>query len=211
MDIKRLHVALKLSTFIIGLLVLAISSSGCASKETRGADIGQRFDEKEYDRLIKKNTQHTQQYEGFYNKFELYATFIKSEVQTALLQKKSDTFQWDAKRAQIEREKMFQENSTQTKFALSFYTPSTRLNDLHKSNSVWKIYLESGGQRYDGHVTRRNGKFEEFQGFFPYHTRWSIAYDVSFNVPLSAVEKAPATFILSGIPGTAKLQFEREE
>ena len=41
--------------------------------------------------------------------------------------------------AQAEREKMMQENSTLTKFSLSFYIPSARLNDLHKSSSIWKI------------------------------------------------------------------------
>lgn len=156
---------------------------------------------------MKKNTRHDLQYEGVYNKFEVYATFINSDVQTAILQRRSDSLQWDTKHAQLEREKLFQESATQTKFALSFYVPSTRLNDLHKGSSIWKIYLLSGGERYVGKATKRNGKLEEISAIYPYHNRWSVAYDVTFNVPVPVIETKPATLIITSTQGTAKLQF----
>lgn len=189
--------------FCFSLFVL----SACAHHEPRGADIGTRIDSQDYDQLIDKFTRHDVQYDGFYNKFELYVTFINSEVQAAFIQKRSDIFQWDLKQAQAEREKMMQENSTQTKFALSFFVPSTRLNDLNKGSSIWKIYLEANGQRYEGRATKRNGKLEEIRAMFPHHNRWSTPYEITFNVPLSGIEGAPVKFIIASSQGKAVLDF----
>jgi hypothetical protein len=203
---------LKLAQMAFALFVSSLILNGCSTIEKTdgktGADIGQRFDETSYENLIYANTQHEVRYEGFYNKFEIYATFLNSKVQSAILQKRSDAFQWDARQAQNEREKMFQENTTQTKFQISFFTPSVRINDLHKGNSIWKIYLESNGQRYEGKAKRVNNKLEDVAAIFPYHNRWSIAYEVIFPVPLSAVESGPVTFVISSTQGSAKLDFK---
>lgn len=190
---------------IVSILALQLAACGHAKK---GAEITERINESNYDDLINRYTKHDTQYDGFYNRFELYATFLNSNTQAAILQKRSDVLEWDQKQAQSEREKMFQENSTLTKFALSLFTPSVRLNDLHKGTSIWKIYLEAGGQRYEGKAMKRNGKLEDIRAIYPYHNRWSTAYDVSFNVPLSVVEKGPITFVLTSSQGTSTLKFE---
>jgi hypothetical protein len=192
---------------LFALMPSIVMLTGCASKEIQGADISTRLDDSSYEKLLDKHTRHDVQYDGVYNKFELYATFINSDVQSAILQKKSDIYQWDTRQAQSEREKMFQENSTQTKFALSFFTPTPRLNDLHKGATIWKIYLDVNGQRYVGKATKRNGKLEDLSAIFPKHNRWSVPYDIVFNVPLSGAEQGQATFIITGSQGTSTLKF----
>lgn len=189
------------------LCALLFLVTACASSEKEASTAISKVDSVQYKDVIKKYTRHDTQYEGFYNKFEVHATFINSEVQSALVQKMSDSLQWDTQQTQKERENFFQESTTQTKFALSFYVPSVRLNDLHKGTSIWKVYLVSGGERYEGKVSRRNGKLENIQALYPYHNRWMVAYDVSFNIPLSGAESAPVTLVLSSTQGTAKLQY----
>jgi hypothetical protein len=85
--------------------------------------------------------------------------------------------------------------------------PSVRLNDLHKGASIWKIYLEANGQRYEGKASRRNGKLEDIQASFPYHNRWSVPYEVVFKVPLTAVEQGTVRFILTSSQGTSKFEY----
>lgn len=194
-------------THFIFALLFSLFQISCASTTKSGADVGGRMSDGEYESLIKKNTRHDLQYDGFYNKFEVHATFINTEVQTALLQKMSDTFSWKEFEAQKERDKMFQENAKQTKFALSFFVPSVRLNDLHKGTSIWKIYLEVDGERYDGRTTRRNGKLEDIQAQLPYHNRWSVPYDVAFNIPLSGVEGKSITLVITSSQGTSRLSY----
>ncbi len=200
------------------LFVCLLMQLGCANKPTAtaGGDAGAdpmaseaELDARGYNDLILRNTRHDQQYDGVYNKFEVYATFLNSRVQTAVLKKKGEAFQWSAKQLQTEREKLFQENSTQTKFALSFYVPSVRLNDLNKGSSIWKVYLEAGGQRYEGKASRRTTKLEDIISMFPYHNRWSTAYELVFTVPLSGVEVPgqPVTFIITSMQGTISLKY----
>ena len=181
--------------------------SGCTTQEKQGADIGARMSDSEYTSVIDQNTRHFVKYEGFYQKFEIYATFVNSNVQSAMLQRLSDTKLWGPAEAQKERERMFQENTTQTKFVISFFVPSTRLNDLHKGASIWEIYLESNGQKYRGKAMRRNGKLEDIQSIIPYHNRWSIPYDITFDTPLSGVESGSAKFIITSSQGAAELAF----
>jgi hypothetical protein len=192
------------------LLLITLSlifMTGCASRTKNGAEIGSRLDERTYNDLIMRNTRHDIQYDGFYNKFEIYATFLNTQTQAAILQKNSDVYQWDTAEAQRQREKVFQENSTETRFAVSFFVPSVRLNDLHKGASIWKIYLEANGQRYEGKASRRNGKLEDIQASFPYHNRWSVPYEVVFKVPLTAVEQGTVRFILTSSQGTSKFEY----
>jgi hypothetical protein len=118
--------------------------------------------------LIEKYTRHDLQYDGVYNRFEAYATFLNSDTQATILQKRSDVLEWDQAQAQKERERLFQENATQTKFFLSFFVPSVKLNDLHKGTSIWKLYLEAGGKRYEGKVMKHNGKVEDINSIYPY-------------------------------------------
>lgn len=190
--------------FLILLFIFAVV--GCSSSP-KGAEIGPRLDDKKYAAVIEKNTRHDVRYEGFYNKYEMYVTFLNSDTQAAWLQRLSDVRQWDIAQAQKERDKMFQENSTQTKFILSLFVPSPRLNDLHKGSSIWEIYFESNGKRYKGRATRRNGKLEDIQSLLPYHNRWSVIYDVVFDIPLSGAESGPAKFILTSSQGTSTLEF----
>lgn len=204
------------------LLLASLSlQAGCASKSSLGKTstdfattesptlIGTKLNSHNFAALIDQNTRHDQQYDGFYNKFEIYATFLNSNVQSAILQKKSEALNWDAKQAQTEREKLFQENSNQTKFAVSFFVPSVRLNDLHKKASIWRVYLDVGGKRYEGRVLKRNGKLEDIQTLFNYHSRWSVAYDIIFDIPLSGVEgqNAPVNFVLTSTQGAIYLKF----
>jgi hypothetical protein len=188
-------------------LISTFGILGCTHNEIQGAEVGTRLDASSYADIIKKYTQHDVRYEGMYNKFEIYATFINTEMQAAKLQKMSDIYQWDIKKAQSERERLFQENSSETKFVISFYVPTGRLNDLNKASSGWKLYLESNGQRYEGHAVRSGQKLEDIQALWPYHNRWSTSYEITFSVPMTAVEKSPVTFIITGSQGKSILKY----
>lgn len=198
------HLKLVFVTFSV-----AIAQLSCSSVEKRaGADIGPRLSPRDYKALLREHTLSEKKYQGLYNTFEVSVIYLNSDVQSALLQKKSDTLQWDQSSAQAERDRMFQEASIQTNFFVSLFTPNRRLNDLHKGNTNWKIYLETEGRRVEGEVTRLSEPIEVLQSYYPAHNRFSIAYIISFPVPQTSVERRSAKFVITSTLGTAELTFD---
>lgn len=189
---------------IIAVVFLTACSTTPKSSEV---SVGPRLSQGEYAKLIEKYSAQDKKYDGFYNIFEAYATLLNTDVQTAVLQKTTDAMQWDARTAQKEREKIFQENSNSTKVFLSFFTPTRRLNDLQKGNTMWKVYLETGGEKYEGKATKKSIPLEALQLMYPYHTRWAIGYDITFPIPLSAVEKNESFLVITSSLGATRLRF----
>ena len=146
-------------------------------------------------------------YSGFYQKAQVQATFLNSEVTQQILKKQLNQLQWSDETLQKEREKAVQKNASQTVFFLSFFTPEKELNDLNKGVSIWKLYLEIDGNRYEGKAKKSNNKYVDTKALFPYHNRWSFAYRVYFDIPLSAVENKNFKFVLTSSQGTSELVF----
>jgi hypothetical protein len=172
--------------FIFCLFGLA----SCGHSPVQNGRIIDPVDESEYKATINKYTRSDRQYSGFYQSYELAGTLITSETSQAILKKRGTYLQWDAKSLSSEREKALQALSTQTTFLFSLYTPERTHNDLNKGTSIWKIYLDADGARYEGKVKKRNEKLVDIIHLFPYHSRWSIAYRVDFDVPTSVVERS---------------------
>lgn len=189
-------------------LVLAFAfTAACASAPKSDSDVGPRLDDIAYRALFEKNSRNDQQYNGFQNTLEIHATFLNSDIQTVILQKNADNLQWDSKTAQQEREKLFQQNSNSTKFFVSFFVPTPRLNDLNKPNSIWKIILEANGEKYPGKAERMKRPLETLQATYPTHTRWGVPYEVTFPVPLSMVENGEVKLIITSNIAASNLKF----
>jgi len=189
-------------------ILLTLSLISCASSQPKSdVEVGPTMSDVEYRTLLEKNTKAHQAYEGFYNTLEVRAVFMNSNVQAAILQKTAETMQWDTKNAQAEREKMFQQNSNSTKFFASFFVPTQRLNRLHKPESVWKIYLEANGERYEGKATKRTEPLEILQAMYPAHSRWAVPYDITFPVPLGVVDNSSVKLIFTSSVAKAELIF----
>jgi hypothetical protein len=189
------------------LLALTFQMACSSTPDTRGADIGERLNDSDYQKLIHKYTDHIKDYKGFHNTFQVYATLVNSEIQSALIQRESDALQWDQDKATNEREKAFQEMSNETKVIVSLYTPTSKYNDLHKGISIWKLYLEANGKRYEGSAMKKDLRLIQLKKLYPYHNRWSQAYEVSFNVPTSVAESSDTKFIMASSLGKAELKF----
>ncbi len=162
----------------------------------------------EYGSLIRKNTTKTNQYAGLYQIFQADMTIENSEVQTATLKQRGYFLQWQQSQYLQEREKMLQENSAYAKFFMRFYSPERDYDDLHKGKTIWRVYLEFNGQRIEGKVKKLTEKFVEIQTIYPHFDRFSTPYEITFNVPMSAVERGPSKVTLTSSIGNAQFEFE---
>lgn len=172
-----------------------------------GPDTVQAMDSSEYDHLIRKHTAHTDQYSGFYQTFQADMTVLTTEVQAASLRQKGAFMQWDQKKFQAEREKALQEANAYSKFFMRFYTPDRDYDDLHKGKTIWKVYLEYSGSRFEGKVSKMSEKVIEVTTLYPHMNRFSTPYEITFNVPMTTVEQGAAKVILTSSLGQAEFSF----
>lgn len=162
----------------------------------------------EYSELVRKNTSKTNQYSGFYQTFQADMTILTNEMKTASLRQQGYLLQWSESQFNTEREKVLQENSAYAKFFLRFYSPERDYDDLAKGEkSIWKVYLDARGQRFEGKVRKMTEKFVELKTIYPFFDRFSTPYEITFNVPMTTIETGPCKVTLASTLGTAEFSF----
>jgi hypothetical protein len=192
---------LSILVFTISLLLSACSSAQKGSGEKRISD-------SEYKSVTEAYTQNKKKYDGFYNRFDASIIFLNTKVQEAVLRRRADYLQWDQNEYLKEREKSFQENSSSTRFFLSFFTPDREQNNLHvPAKSIWKLYLEVDGRRLEGKVRKLTTSPADLQNTFPFFGRFHTPYEVVFEIPTSVAERNPVRLTLTSSQGSAEFDF----
>lgn len=191
---------------LLGLYLL-LALNACTHAPVNEANSVSALSRSAYAELVKKNTRRTDQYSGLYQTFQADVTILTSEVQTEGLKQKALFLQWAPAQYQREREKLTQEGTAYAKFFMRFYSPERDYDDLHKANSIWKVYLEFSGNRFEGKVQRLSDKLIELQTVYPHLDRFSTAYEITFNIPMSTVESGNAKVVLTSSLGNAEFVF----
>jgi hypothetical protein len=189
------------------LIAALLGLAGCATTRSSNDNAIQGLGEYAYASLIKKHTTRTNQYSGFYQTFQADMTILTTEVQSAALKQRGQFLQWDQRQFQNERDKMVQEAAAYSKFFLRFYSPEHDYDDLNKGKTIWKVYLEYNGSRFEGKVKKLAEKYVELQTIYPYLDRFSTPYEIQFNVPMTTIENGECKVILTSSLGTAEFHF----
>ncbi len=192
---------------MVRVLALIFVLTACAQRPILGPDSVEPMDQGEYQRLISRHTASTDQYSGLYQTFQAHVTMLTTEVQSATLRQRASFLQWTQRDFQTEREKAVQEANAYAKFFMRFYSPEHEYDDLHKGKSIWKVFLEYKGNRFEGKVTKVSQKFVELRSIFPYMDRFSTPYEITFNVPMTTIEQNDVKVILTSSLGQAEFNF----
>ena len=190
------------------LLFICLSLfSSCASQPAYNSGTVSSVNKNEYESIINKYTRHDRQYSGLYQTYEVQGTLLNSKVNQILLQKKGFYHQWNGEKVRKEREKVMQSMSSETSLFFSFFTPKREHNDLNKGATIWRVYLEVNGVRYEGHVKKSKDKLVDIKHLFSYHNRWSTPYRVHFKAPMTAVEQTHSKVVFTSSIGTTIFEF----
>lgn len=160
--------------------------------------------------VIDQHTKFFRKYDGLYETFRAHATLLTAATQIAILDKRAAFLQWDTKQLSDEREKSRQEMATQTTVFLQFYAPDTDYNDLNRYNTIWHVYLDVDGHRFEAKIRKAHGKPIEFQAIYPNYDRFSTAYDLTFNISSSDVARRGAKLVLASTLGEGAFVFPAE-
>lgn len=192
---------------LIFIFAILLSLAACSSFPKQSPNVVGAMDETPYTHLVQRNTARTNQYSGFYQTFQADMTMLTSELQNEALKQKARFLGWDQRQYQSERDKMTQESTAYSKFFMRFFTPENDYNDLHKGKSIWRVYLDYGGSRFEGKVKKITDKFVEVQNIYPHLDRFSTPYEITFNVPMATIENGPSKVTLTSSLGTAEFKF----
>ncbi|MNS84398.1 hypothetical protein D3C72_1182220 [compost metagenome] len=161
----------------------------------------------EYVEIIEANSAKARQYSGFYNLLDIEGTLITSAVADGQLDVNTRQFQWDDSKYDSERAKFQERLNRETEIFLAFFTPEKKNDDLTKATTTWKIFLDAGGRRYEGKVTKIKMLPSDIIAIYPFYTRFQTPYSVIFPVPMKSIEGGPIKFTITGPVASVSLNY----
>lgn len=192
-----------LSLFII--LALTVS---CASKVISPSPNIKLITESEYYDTVKRHSRHQQIYSGLYNSIDMTAAVLNTEVTEAQVDQMARVFIWDENKYTQEKANSDGKIRKEAEFFVSFFTPERKHDDLNKNKTLWKIFLDVDGKRYEGKTTKIKLLTEELQSIYPFHNRFSTPYSIVFPVPMKNIEKSNSIKLtITGPVGTSTVDF----
>ncbi|MCM2282750.1 MAG: hypothetical protein NDI61_12995 [Bdellovibrionaceae bacterium] len=196
------------------LLSAVLTLGACATAEKAGEPGGANAmlekgggTQDPYLKVIEQFSEGDSDYQTFYNQFAYKATLVNSPVREATLLKEADYFKWDPQQLATERAKAEKKMETTTEIFMSFFTPERRNDNLTDIKSIWRVYLDVDGKRYQGRAKKAKKLFPELNALFPYHTRWNTPYVLEFDLPTQTPQNAGAKLTVTGPLGTREIDF----
>jgi len=183
---------------------------GCVTSPTGPSELN-LISANEYEATIDKWTRHESIYSGLYNLLEVYVTYNSGKVLFSQLDQNARMYQWD-KSKYLENKAATEKNyNRETEVFVSLYTPERKNNDLQKNKTLWKVFLDANGRRYEGVATKVKSVPGEVQGLYPYYNRFFVPYSVKFPVSALSLEGKKVRFTMTGPVGSISMNFLESE
>jgi hypothetical protein len=196
----------KLAVTFLGVAIFS-TLFACTSAEKKD-EASQNPAVPTYADMIRKHTQFFRKYDGFYEAFRGHATLLSPEVRSTQIQQKAAYLDWDSKKIQMERDKNNQEVASQTTVFLQFYAPVQEYDDLDKINSIWHVYLDVDGRKFEAKIKKAKGKLTDFHALYPEFDNFSTPYNLTFSVSTSDVIRHKTKLILASSLGDGEFTFD---
>ncbi|MBC7371104.1 MAG: hypothetical protein H7326_06035 [Bdellovibrionaceae bacterium] len=194
----------KIGPLLIGFLIFGLAS--CATKTTNDKGLNV-LTEDAYGAVIDKWSDRVENYSGLNNTITVMATLVNSEVVQAQLEHNAHMFQWDQTKMTEETRLANEKAAKQTEVFVSFYSPERKWDDLYKSKTLWKVFLDVNGQRYEGKAVKIKLLTREVQSQYPYHTGYGTPYSITFPVDTKNADGKPVRLVFTGAIGSVTLNF----
>jgi hypothetical protein len=164
--------------------------------------------EDQYEDVIESYSDHTQKYDGPYNVLEVHATILNSHVLEAQSLRQATQFQWDKIKYQSELQAKLDGAKAKTEVFVSFFTPDKKSGDLLRADTLWKTILKTETKELPGTPKKLSLLPVEIKSLYPQYNRWSTGYIITFDTPVTAIEKQNSELVITGPVGAATLKFQ---
>jgi hypothetical protein len=160
-----------------------------------------------YEAAIFSNSAGDEDYNGLYNTFSFKSTVHNATVTLAVLQEQARYYQWEDAKLLDERTRALKTCENNTDIFVSFFTPDHKNDNLADAKTIWRVFLDVGGKRFQGKAKKSKKLLAELQVLYPYHTRWNTPYFMSFPVATEVIDRQPATLTITGPLGSRSVIF----
>ena len=157
--------------------------------------------------MVDKWSDRVEDYSGLNNTITVMATLLNSEMNQAQLEHNARLFQWDQNKMSEEKKLVDEKATKQTDVFVSFYSPERKWDDLYKSKTLWKVFLDVDGQRFEGKAAKVKLLTREIQSLYPYHTGYGTPYVVTFPVATTRTDGKPVRLVFTGSISSVTLSF----
>ena len=165
----------------------------------------------DYSALVERYTVTSKIYDGFYQTLQISTTLMNTAVSRGQLDMKARYYQWSQDQYLAAKSETETSLSRETKFFASVFVPERKHDDLNKPKTLWKVFLDAGGRRYEGKVEKIKAVLIDVQSIFPQHNRFSTPYVVTFPVSISMVENTESSLTVTGPVGSTTMKFKPAE
>ncbi len=184
------------------LIISSLFLVQCASLSSK-----EKFQIK-YNNYIEKRTRKKQSYSGWNNNYSIRLSLLDTKLQNLQNRFRSYQFQWSNDEETSQKKTLNKKLTHYTEAFMSFYAPNPKNNKLEqKSTSLWKIFLDIDGRRFEGKIKKMSKLRDEIITYYPFHSRWGTPYIITFSAPTSLVDNYKARIIMTGPLGTVELPF----
>lgn len=181
--------------------------SACATQNDVSTSNRNVISDSEYASIINKNSDHVRIYNGFQNALDIQAVIINSKVAEAQLSHGTRIYQWSDEKFMNEKAKFEARLASETEFFVSFFTPERKNDDLFKPDSIWRVFLDVNGKRYEPKIERVKLSYAEIVGMYPIFSRFSTPYRIVFPVPANEVQQNNSTLTFTSPIATGTLKY----
>jgi hypothetical protein len=193
-----------MKTLVMFFSFLALTACATMTTNEKGLNV---LSESGYDAVVDKWSDRIEDYSGLNNTITVMATLLNTEMLNAQLDHNARMFQWDQNKMTEERKLVEEKAAKQTEVFVSFYSPERKWDDLAKSKTLWKVFLDVNGQRYEGKAAKIKLLTREIQSLYPYHTAYGTPYTIQFPVDTKNVDGKQVRLIFTGSIGAVTLNF----
>lgn len=192
------------------LLILVVSTFlfACATPVKKYESQLNLISEDQYTEIIEKQMIHDQAYDGLYNTIDMKAVPLTSKVSLAQVDQTARQYLWDETKYNEERNKAQQQLDKESQIFVSFFTPEKKHDDLAKNKTLWKIFIDVDGHRYEGKASKIKLLESEIKGLYSFHNKFSTPYQITFPVAMKNIEGKAIRLTLTGPVGSSSVVFQ---
>lgn len=194
---------MKLFTIVASFFLFA-----CATPEKKYESQLNLISEDQYAEIIDTQMIHDQAYDGLYNTIDLKAVPLNSKISLAQVDQTARQYLWDEAKYSEEKSKAQQQLDKESQIFVSFFTPEKKHDDLAKNKTLWKIFIDVDGHRYEGKASKIKLLESEIKGLYSFHNKFSTPYQITFPVAMKNIEGKAIRLTLTGPVGSSSVVFQ---